>query len=121
MTVSCCSNIGCAVDQSVQEKRFEKRLDNPMKRWKLSPIDLKAREQYQAYTDAREAMLKATNTDFAPWTLVDFNDQRLGRLTLLRDLLDRLPDCELPLAHNPLAAARSPAAQGEVHGASADP
>ncbi len=72
-----------------------------MKRWKLSPIDLKAREQYKAYTDAREAMLKATNTDFAPWTLVDFNDQRLGRLTLLRDLLDRLPDCELPLAHIP--------------------
>jgi len=85
-------------DQDVQEKRFEKRLDNPMKRWKLSPIDLKAREQYRAYTDAREAMLKATNTDFAPWTLVDFNDQRVGRLTLLRNLLDRLPDCKLPLA-----------------------
>jgi hypothetical protein len=42
-------------------------------------------------------MLARTNTDFAPWTLVDFNDQPVGRLTLLRDLLDRVPDTELPL------------------------
>jgi hypothetical protein len=42
-------------------------------------------------------MLAATHTDFAPWTLVDFNDQALGRLTLLRDLLDRIPDTQLPL------------------------
>jgi polyphosphate kinase 2 len=88
-------------DQEVQEKRFENRLDNPMKRWKLSPIDLKAREHYEDYTEARELMLSATHTDFAPWTLVDFNDQPMGRLTLLRDLLDRVPDTELPLADIP--------------------
>ncbi|MEO7240576.1 MAG: hypothetical protein ABIW16_04180, partial [Sphingomicrobium sp.] len=41
-------------------------------------------------------MLEATHTDFAPWTLIDFNDQAVGRLTLLRDLLDRLPDTALP-------------------------
>jgi hypothetical protein len=46
-------------------------------------------------------MLAATHTDFAPWTLVDFNDQPVGRLTLLRDLLDRVPDTELPLAEIP--------------------
>ena len=85
-------------DQKVQEQRFENRLHNPMKRWKLSPIDIKAREHYDDYTEARELMLAATHTDFAPWTLVDFNDQPLGRLTLLRDLLDRVPDTELPLA-----------------------
>jgi len=85
-------------DQSVQELRFGNRLRNPMKRWKLSPIDQKARLHYDAYTDAREAMLKATHTDFAPWTLVEFNDQQVGRLTLLRDFLDRVPDTELPLA-----------------------
>jgi polyphosphate kinase 2 len=84
-------------DQAVQEHRFEKRLNNPMKRWKLSPIDIQARQHYDNYTRAREAMLAATHTDFAPWTLVDFNDQPLGRLTLLRDLLDRVPDTELPL------------------------
>jgi polyphosphate kinase 2 len=85
-------------DQAVQEERFQNRLNNPMKRWKLSSIDLKARKLYDAYTEAREMMLSATHTDFAPWTLVDFNDQALGRLTLLRDLLDRLPDTDLPLA-----------------------
>ena len=91
-------------DQDVQEERFENRLKNPMKRWKLSPIDLKARKHYDDYTDAREMMLAATHTDFAPWTLVDFNDQPLGRLTLLRDLLDRVPDTDLPLADIPWPA-----------------
>ena len=43
-------------------------------------------------------MLAATHTDFAPWTLIEFNDQQVGRLTLLRDFLDRVPDTELPLA-----------------------
>ena len=88
-------------DQAVQEERFENRLYNPMKRWKLSPIDIKARYHYDDYTEAREMMLAATHTDFAPWTLVDFNDQPLGRLTLLRDFLDQVPDTELPLADIP--------------------
>lgn len=79
-------------DQEQQEERLKERLEDPLKRWKLSPIDLAAREKYDAYTEAREAMLKATHTEFAPWTLVDFNDQKRGRLTLVRDLLDRLPD-----------------------------
>jgi polyphosphate kinase 2 len=88
-------------DQAVQEDRFRNRLDSPVKRWKLSPIDIKARAHYDDYTEARELMLAATHTDFAPWTLVDFNDQPLGRLTMLRDLLDRVPDTELPLAEIP--------------------
>jgi polyphosphate kinase 2 len=85
-------------DQKVQEERFENRLNSPVKRWKLSPIDIQSREHYDDYTEARELMLAATHTDFAPWTLVNFNSQPLGRLTLLRDLLDRVPDTELPLA-----------------------
>ena len=99
-----------ATDQAQQEERLAERLDDPLKRWKLSPIDLAARDKYQAYTDAREAMLAATHSDHAPWTLVDFNDQKRGRLTLLRDLLDRLPDTHVepepldfaPLDHAPL-------------------
>ncbi len=79
-------------DQEKQEERLRERLEDPLKRWKLSPVDLAAREKYDAYTSAREAMLAATHTDAAPWTLVDFNDQKRGRLTLVRDLLDRLPD-----------------------------
>jgi len=85
-------------DQAKQEERFAERLEDPLKRWKLSPIDLAARGKYGDYTKAREAMLKATHTNFAPWTLVDFNDQKRGRLTLVRDLLDRLPDKKMPAA-----------------------
>ena len=83
-------------DQEQQEKRFAERLDDPLKRWKLSPIDLEARKKYRDYTKAREAMLKATHRDKAPWALIDFNDQKRGRLTLIRDLLDRLPDRKMP-------------------------
>ncbi|MBA4765836.1 polyphosphate kinase 2 [Qipengyuania huizhouensis] len=79
-------------DQEKQEERLRERLDDPLKRWKLSPIDLAARDKYDAYTAAREEMLLQTHTEWAPWTLVDFNDQKRGRLTLVRDLLDRLPD-----------------------------
>lgn len=97
-------------DQDKQEERFLERRDDPLKGWKLSPIDLKARELYGEYTAAREAMLKATHTDNAPWTLVDFNSQKRGRLTLIGDLLGRLPDCKIPreeiefppLGHEPL-------------------
>lgn len=85
-------------DQAEQEERFAERHVDPLKGWKLSPIDLAAREKYDAYTKAREAMLKATHTEHAPWTLVDFNDQKRGRLTLIRDFLDRLPDREVPPA-----------------------
>lgn len=81
-----------ATDQANQEERLRERLDDPLKRWKLSPIDLAAREKYDDYTAAREVMLAATHTAHAPWTLVDFNDQRRGRLTLVRDLLARIPD-----------------------------
>ena len=85
------------VDQSEQEERFAERLQDPLKRWKLSSIDVQARAKYADYTKAREAMLKATHSHNAPWTLVDFNDQRRGRLTLIRNLLDRLPDTHVPM------------------------
>jgi len=98
------------VDQAKQEERFAERLEDPMKQWKLSPIDLKAREKYADYGRARDAMLGATHTKRAPWTLVDFNDQRRGRLRLIRHLLDHLPDTQVaaeaiemaPLAGKPL-------------------
>jgi polyphosphate kinase 2 len=98
------------VDQAQQEERFAERLEDAMKQWKLSPIDLKAREKYADYGRARDEMLAATHNKRAPWTLVDFNDQRRGRLTLIRHLLDHLPDTKiaaeaiemLPLTGKPL-------------------
>ena len=84
------------VDQALQEERFAERLHDPLKRWKLSPVDLQARAKYEAYGTARDRMLKATHRRHAPWTLVDFNDQRRGRLTLIRHLLDQVHDTALP-------------------------
>jgi len=98
------------VDQDKQEERFAERLAEPLKRWKLSAIDLQAREKYADYGRARDKMLSATHKKFAPWTLVDFNDQRRGRLALLRHLLDHIPEHAVPetpivfppLGHAPL-------------------
>jgi polyphosphate kinase len=84
------------VDQAQQEDRFAERMAEPLKRWKLSPIDLESREKYADYTAARERMLEATHKKAAPWTLVDFNDQRRGRLALIRNLLDRIPEVAVP-------------------------
>lgn len=97
-------------DQEQQEERFAERITDPLKRWKLSPIDAAARSKYTEYTKAREAIFAASHSHWAPWTVVDFNDQRQGRLTLIRDLLDRLPDTAVseepvdwpPLGHPPL-------------------
>ena len=98
------------VDQAQQEERFAERQADPLKRWKLSSIDVTARRKYAAYGRARDAMLKATHKPGAPWTLVDFNDQRRGRLTMIRHLLDQIPEHRVPdtmlefapLAHAPL-------------------
>ena len=94
-----------AVDQDRQEERLEERAADPLKRWKLSPIDLKARELFREYGRARDAMFTATHTRHAPWHVVDFNDQRRGRLTLIRHLLDQVPDVHIedpPLELPPL-------------------
>jgi len=84
-----------AVDQAEQEARFAERATDPLKRWKISPIDLAAREKYRAYGKARDVMFEHTSTEYAPWHVVDFNDQRAGRLNLIRHMLDQLPDRKL--------------------------
>jgi len=98
------------VDQEEQEQRFAERHADPLKGWKLSPVDLQSRQAYADYTQAREAMLQATHTEWAPWTLVDFNDQKRGRLGLIRDLLDRLPDTHVPEDDSAL-----PPLKGKLH------
>jgi len=86
-----------AVDQVHQEERFSERAEDPLKRWKLSPIDLKSRELYAEYGRARDAMFEATHTKHAPWFVVNFDDQRRGRLNLIRHLLDQVPDLKVPI------------------------
>jgi len=98
------------VDQEEQEARFAERANDPTKRWKLSPIDLKMREKYVAYGKQRDIMLRATHTDYAPWHLANFNDQKRGRLNLIAHLLKQLPERE-PLG-KPL---RLPKLHGKLH------
>ncbi len=81
-----------AVDQKEQEARIAERAADPLKRWKLSPIDLEARKKYEEYGRARDRMFQATHTRHAPWFVVDFADQKRGRLGLIRHLLDHVPD-----------------------------
>ena len=85
-----------AVDQEEQEERFGERATDPLKRFKISPIDLKAREQYAAYGAARDAMLEATHTPWAPWFVANFNDQKRGRLDVIAHLLKQLPERVAP-------------------------
>jgi polyphosphate kinase 2 len=84
------------VDQVFQEQRFAERVADPLKRWKISPIDLAARTRYKAYGEARDAMLHATHTPEAPWYLVNANDQRRARLNMIQHLLDSLPEHKVP-------------------------
>ncbi|MBL8201278.1 MAG: polyphosphate kinase 2 [Chromatiales bacterium] len=86
-----------AVDQKQQERRFAERAADPLKAWKLSPIDLEARKKYVEYGRARDRMLAATHSRHAPWTIVEFNDQKRGRLNLIRHLLDEVPDTKVPV------------------------
>jgi polyphosphate kinase 2 len=95
-----------ATDQSEQEERFAERANDPMKHWKISPVDIEARKRYAEYGRARDAMFRATHKKHAPWFVVNFNDQHTGRLNLIRHLLDQLPDCkveEKPLRLPPLS------------------
>ncbi len=85
-----------AVDQAEQEERFASRLEDPVKRWKISPIDLAARDKYDDYGKARDAMFRATHIPEAPWILVDANDQKRARLNMIADFLERLPDRKVP-------------------------
>jgi polyphosphate kinase 2 len=93
-----------AVDQKHQEERFAERAADPLKRWKLSPIDIEARKHYQDYSRARDAMIEATHTSYAPWYVVNFNDQRRGRLNMIRHLVEQVPDPRVPTRRVPLPA-----------------
>jgi polyphosphate kinase 2 len=83
-----------AVDQAEQEKRFAERADDPLKRWKLSPVDLVARQKYAEIGKLRDVMIERSHAEHAPWFVADFNNQKRGRINLIRHLLQQvaLPD-----------------------------
>jgi polyphosphate kinase len=78
-----------SVTQSEQRTRFTLRRVDPVKQWKLSPMDLASLDKWDAYTEAKEHMFASTHTDFAPWTVVKSNDKRRGRIESMRYLLSR--------------------------------
>jgi polyphosphate kinase 2 len=79
------------IDQASQEERFQERLRDPRRRWKLSPMDVVARRRWDQYTEARDTMLERTASEWAPWYVVDSRDQRAARLAIIRHLLRQIP------------------------------
>ncbi|MDZ3823816.1 MAG: polyphosphate kinase 2 [Pseudoxanthomonas sp.] len=96
------------LDQAEQERRLAERLDDPLKRWKLSPVDLAARERYADYGKARDRMLRHTDTGEAPWYMVDANDQRRMRIDLVSHLLSKLPYRPMPVEVPPFPPLSGP-------------
>ena len=78
------------VGQEEQRKRIEARKDEPLKRWKLSPIDELSLNLWDEYTEAFEKMFSRTHTPFAPWLIVDSNDKRRARINLARILVAKI-------------------------------
>ena len=84
------------VSNEEQERRFEARVDDPLRQWKLSPIDLPSRERWYDYSRARDRMLEATDTKHAPWYLVRSDDKKRARLNCITHLLSLIPYKKLP-------------------------
>ncbi|MFC8369514.1 polyphosphate kinase 2 [Streptomyces sp. NPDC057239] len=82
-----------SVSRAEQRTRFAIRQVDPVRRWKLSPMDLASLDRWDDYTEAKIEMFRATDTPHAPWTVVKNNDKRRGRLEAMRSLLDR---CDYP-------------------------
>ena len=79
------------VSQDEQRRRFEARINDPVKHWKLSPMDTKSVRRWWDYTAAYQRMIEATHTPEAPWHIVPADDKRRARLNLIRHLLDSIP------------------------------
>ena len=79
------------VSQDEQRRRFEARINDPVKHWKLSPMDTESVRRWWDYTAAYQRMIEATHTPEAPWHIVPADDKRRARLNLIRHLLDSIP------------------------------
>jgi polyphosphate kinase 2 len=80
-----------SITDSEQEVRFQHRIEDPLKQWKLSPMDLESRRRWEAYTLAKEVMLERTNIPEAPWWVVQAVDKKRARLNCIQHLLNQVP------------------------------
>ncbi|MCB0519186.1 MAG: polyphosphate kinase 2 [Lewinellaceae bacterium] len=78
-----------SISKEEQKKRFESRLQNPLKQWKFSPVDMKGQELWDKYTHFKEEMFSKTHTNFSPWIIVRANDKRVARLESMRYVLSQ--------------------------------
>ena len=92
-----------SVRQDEQARRFKSRETDPLKQWKLSPIDVASRSKWDEYTTAREAMLKHTNTSSNPWTLIKSDDKQRARINCMQYFLSELdyPDKDSKIVNKP--------------------
>ena len=84
------------VSNDEQQRRFEARIEDPKRQWKLSPMDLPSRKRWYDYSRARDMMLKKTDTRAAPWFIVRSDDKRAARLNVINHLLKKIPYKKLP-------------------------
>ena len=80
-----------SVSDEEQERRFKARLNDPAKRWKLSPVDVEARARWVDYAEAKDEMFAQTDTEDSPWFVVEADDKRTARLNLIAHLLEQIP------------------------------
>jgi polyphosphate kinase len=79
-----------------QKRRFEARIEDPLRQWKLSPVDLYSRSKWFEYSRARDQMFKATDTNWAPWYILHSDDKKRARLNCLAHILSLIPYKKLP-------------------------
>jgi polyphosphate kinase 2 len=84
------------VGKKEQERRFEARIDDPMRQWKLSPMDVESWTRWYDYSHARDQMLDATDTEHAPWYIVRSNDKKRARLNCIAHFLSLIPYEKVP-------------------------
>ena len=87
-----------SVSDEEQERRFKERIENPIKRWKLSPMDLKSREHWVEYSRAKDVMQQYTDTELSPWNIVNADNKKKARLNCIGHLLSQIPYGEIPRA-----------------------
>ncbi len=89
-----------SITDQEQQLRFLMRIHDPIKQWKLSPMDLQSRVRWERYTRAKEEMFERTNIPEAPWNIVEGNDKKRARLNCIAHLLSKIPYGEVP--HDPI-------------------
>ena len=84
------------VGKKEQQRRFEARINDPVRQWKLSPMDLESFRRWYEYSRARDRMLEATDTKHAPWHVIRSDDKKRARLNCIRHLLSLIPYRKAP-------------------------